>query len=100
MLPPLLSLQVMEKTETVIESFAKVKYAKNVETGDNVVIKVLDKDHVLRHKMVEQGFSNEELWFLLMGVGFWRGNMRIGKVGMVNLMWMLAVNLRWTQAFR
>ncbi|XP_043716527.1 CBL-interacting serine/threonine-protein kinase 9-like isoform X1 [Telopea speciosissima] len=35
-------------------SFAKVKYAKNIETGDSVAIKVLDKDHVLRHKMVEQ----------------------------------------------
>ncbi|XP_042480635.1 CBL-interacting serine/threonine-protein kinase 9-like isoform X2 [Macadamia integrifolia] len=35
-------------------SFAKVKYAKDVETGDSVAIKILDKDHVLRHKMVEQ----------------------------------------------
>eukprot|EP00262_Sarcandra_glabra_P022221 TRINITY_DN9779_c0_g1_i2.p1 TRINITY_DN9779_c0_g1~~TRINITY_DN9779_c0_g1_i2.p1 ORF type:complete len:441 (+),score=91.21 TRINITY_DN9779_c0_g1_i2:217-1539(+) len=35
-------------------SFAKVKYAKNVETGDSVAIKVLDKAQVLRHKMVEQ----------------------------------------------
>ncbi|KAJ4955409.1 hypothetical protein NE237_012192 [Protea cynaroides] len=35
-------------------TFAKVKYARNVETGDSVAIKVLDKDHVLRHKMVEQ----------------------------------------------
>ncbi|OVA04739.1 Protein kinase domain [Macleaya cordata] len=35
-------------------SFAKVKYAKNVETGDGVAIKVLDKNKVLRHKMIEQ----------------------------------------------
>ncbi|XP_058104966.1 CBL-interacting protein kinase 9 isoform X3 [Magnolia sinica] len=35
-------------------SFAKVKFARNVETGDNVAIKVLDKDQVLRHRMVEQ----------------------------------------------
>ncbi|KAK9280290.1 hypothetical protein L1049_013978 [Liquidambar formosana] len=35
-------------------SFAKVKYAKNVETGDSVAIKVVDRDQVLRHKMVEQ----------------------------------------------
>ena len=34
-------------------SFAKVKFAKNVETGDNVAIKILDRDQVLRHKMVE-----------------------------------------------
>lgn len=35
-------------------SFAKVKFAKNVETGESVAIKVLDRDQVLRHKMVEQ----------------------------------------------
>nr|QSH71643.1 CBL-interacting protein kinase [Hedychium coronarium] len=35
-------------------SFAKVKYARNVQTGDSVAIKILDKHHVLRHKMVEQ----------------------------------------------
>lgn len=42
-------------------SFAKVKYAKHVDTGDCVAIKVLDKEQVLKHKMVEQvlvfGFS-------------------------------------------
>ena len=35
-------------------SFAKVKFAKNVETGENVAIKILDRDQVLRHRMVEQ----------------------------------------------
>ncbi|KAJ6679882.1 NON-SPECIFIC SERINE/THREONINE PROTEIN KINASE [Salix purpurea] len=35
-------------------SFAKVRVAKNVETGDVVAIKILDRDQVLRHKMVEQ----------------------------------------------
>ncbi|CAK9857118.1 unnamed protein product [Sphagnum jensenii] len=35
-------------------TFAKVKYAKNMETGESVAIKVLDKDKVLKHKMVEQ----------------------------------------------
>ncbi|OAY65355.1 CBL-interacting protein kinase 9 [Ananas comosus] len=35
-------------------SFAKVKFARNTQTGDSVAIKVLDKNHVLRHKMVEQ----------------------------------------------
>ncbi|KAK1262094.1 CBL-interacting protein kinase 9 [Acorus gramineus] len=35
-------------------SFAKVKYARNVQTGDSVAIKILNKDQVLRHKMVEQ----------------------------------------------
>ncbi|XP_027335727.1 CBL-interacting serine/threonine-protein kinase 9 isoform X4 [Abrus precatorius] len=35
-------------------SFAKVKFAKNVENGNHVAIKILDRNHVLRHKMVEQ----------------------------------------------
>lgn len=35
-------------------SFAKVKFAKNLETGDSVAIKIIDRDRVLRHKMVEQ----------------------------------------------
>lgn len=35
-------------------TFAKVKFARNVETGENVAIKILDKDKVLRHKMIEQ----------------------------------------------
>ncbi|GLU00873.1 hypothetical protein SLE2022_182110 [Rubroshorea leprosula] len=35
-------------------SFAKVKFARNVETGACVAIKILDRDHVRRHKMVEQ----------------------------------------------
>ena len=35
-------------------SFAKVKFAKNVETGECVAIKIVDRDQVLRHRMVEQ----------------------------------------------
>ncbi|XP_010474701.1 PREDICTED: CBL-interacting serine/threonine-protein kinase 9-like [Camelina sativa] len=35
-------------------SFAKVKYAKNTVTGDLAAIKILDRDKVFRHKMVEQ----------------------------------------------
>ncbi|KAK8288849.1 hypothetical protein V6Z12_D07G151500 [Gossypium hirsutum] len=35
-------------------SFAKVKFAENVETGQCVAIKILDRDQVLRHRMVEQ----------------------------------------------
>ncbi|CAA7398322.1 unnamed protein product [Spirodela intermedia] len=35
-------------------TFAKVKFAKNMETGEPVAIKILDKEKVLRHKMVEQ----------------------------------------------
>ncbi|CAI8607736.1 unnamed protein product [Vicia faba] len=35
-------------------SFAKVKLAKNVENGDYVAIKILDRNHVLRHNMMDQ----------------------------------------------
>nr|ACN41002.1 unknown [Picea sitchensis] len=35
-------------------TFAKVKFAKNTENGENVAIKILDKENILKHKMVEQ----------------------------------------------
>ncbi|KAG2327332.1 hypothetical protein Bca4012_036340 [Brassica carinata] len=35
-------------------TFAKVKFAKNSETGEPVALKILDKDKVLKHKMSEQ----------------------------------------------
>ncbi|KAK3016195.1 hypothetical protein RJ639_006028, partial [Escallonia herrerae] len=35
-------------------SFAKVKFARNMETGENVAIKILDKEKVLKHKMIGQ----------------------------------------------
>ncbi|KAK6158942.1 hypothetical protein DH2020_006256 [Rehmannia glutinosa] len=35
-------------------TFAKVKFATNTQTGDYVAIKIIDRDRVLRHKMVEQ----------------------------------------------
>jgi 5'-AMP-activated protein kinase catalytic alpha subunit len=35
-------------------SFAKVKLAKNVESGDYVALKILDRNHVLRHNMMDQ----------------------------------------------
>ncbi|XP_065013764.1 CBL-interacting protein kinase 32 isoform X2 [Musa acuminata AAA Group] len=35
-------------------TFAKVKFARNVETGEPVAIKILDKEKVLKHKLVEQ----------------------------------------------
>ena len=35
-------------------SFAKVKHSKNLETGENVAIKILEKAHILQHHMVEQ----------------------------------------------
>ncbi|PWA60912.1 protein kinase, ATP binding site [Artemisia annua] len=35
-------------------SFAKVKFARNLATGDPVAIKVIDRDRILKHKMVEQ----------------------------------------------
>lgn len=35
-------------------TFAKVKFARNVETEENVAIKILDKEKLLKHKMVGQ----------------------------------------------
>lgn len=35
-------------------SFAKVKLARNSETGEHVALKILDKNKVLKDKMVEQ----------------------------------------------
>ncbi|XP_065860073.1 CBL-interacting serine/threonine-protein kinase 9 [Euphorbia lathyris] len=35
-------------------SFAKVKFAKNVDTGEAFAIKIIDREEILRHKMVEQ----------------------------------------------
>uniref|UniRef100_A0A1D1YXL7 non-specific serine/threonine protein kinase n=1 Tax=Anthurium amnicola TaxID=1678845 RepID=A0A1D1YXL7_9ARAE len=35
-------------------TFAKVKFARNMETGENVAIKILDKEKILKHKMIGQ----------------------------------------------
>ncbi|XP_022925893.1 CBL-interacting serine/threonine-protein kinase 23-like [Cucurbita moschata] len=35
-------------------SFAKVKFARNCETGENVAIKILNKEDILKHKMIGQ----------------------------------------------
>ncbi|CAK7345320.1 unnamed protein product [Dovyalis caffra] len=35
-------------------TFAKVKFARNIETKENVAIKILDKEKVLKHKMIGQ----------------------------------------------
>ncbi|KAK6124060.1 hypothetical protein DH2020_042206 [Rehmannia glutinosa] len=46
-------------------TFAKVKFARNLETGENVAIKILDKEKVLKHKMIGQIISSI---FLLTGL--------------------------------
>lgn len=35
-------------------TFAKVKFARNSETGDSVAIKIMAKTTILQHRMVEQ----------------------------------------------
>ncbi|KAJ1440059.1 Serine/threonine-protein kinase, active site [Sesbania bispinosa] len=35
-------------------NFAKVKFARHVETGEHMAIKILDKEKVLKHKMIGQ----------------------------------------------
>lgn len=43
-------------------TFAKVKFARNSETGEPVALKILDKEKVLKHKMAEQVYV--QLWIL------------------------------------
>ncbi|RDX61410.1 CBL-interacting protein kinase 23, partial [Mucuna pruriens] len=40
-------------------NFAKVKFARHVETKENVAIKILDKEKVLKHKMIAQGLLDK-----------------------------------------
>lgn len=35
-------------------TFAKVKFAQNTDTGESVAVKVMDKNSILKHKMVDQ----------------------------------------------
>jgi serine/threonine protein kinase len=35
-------------------TFAKVRFAKHIETRQNVAIKIIDKEKVFREKLVEQ----------------------------------------------
>ncbi|KAL5994818.1 CBL-interacting serine/threonine-protein kinase 3 [Asimina triloba] len=42
-------------------TFAKVKFARNLETGEPVALKILDKEKVLKHKMVEQTTGGKRL---------------------------------------
>ena len=44
-------------------SFAKVKFARNPETGENVAIKILDKEKVLKHKMIGQVYKSFPLFY-------------------------------------
>ncbi len=43
-------------------NFAKVKFAQNTETGESVAMKVLDKETVLKHKMVDQVQFQSPKW--------------------------------------
>lgn len=51
-------------------TFAKVKFARNSETGEAVAVKILDKEMVLKHKMAEQVISDDSLYFT---VPFFKG---------------------------
>ncbi|XP_065049006.1 CBL-interacting protein kinase 32-like isoform X3 [Musa acuminata AAA Group] len=47
-------------------TFAKVKFARNVETGEPVAIKILDKEKVLKHKLVEQVMGSKTKIFIVL----------------------------------
>lgn len=39
-------------------TFAKVRFARNVETNDHVAIKILEKEKIVKHKMAEQVYAD------------------------------------------
>ncbi|KAK4354065.1 hypothetical protein RND71_026259 [Anisodus tanguticus] len=47
-------------------SFAKVKYAKNVQTGDNVAIKIINRDRVLRQNIMEQVMASKTKIYIVL----------------------------------
>lgn len=47
-------------------TFAKVKFARNSETGEPVALKILDKEKVLKHKMSEQVLYSLSLSLLIL----------------------------------
>ncbi|KAF7119311.1 hypothetical protein RHSIM_Rhsim13G0117100 [Rhododendron simsii] len=47
-------------------TFAKVKFARNTETGENVAIKILDKEKVLKHKMISQVMASKTKIYIVL----------------------------------
>ncbi|KAL6896838.1 hypothetical protein ACP4OV_007410 [Aristida adscensionis] len=47
-------------------TFAKVRFAKNMETGDPVAIKILDKAKVQKHKLVEQVMGSKTRIYIVL----------------------------------
>ncbi|GJN07078.1 hypothetical protein PR202_ga24871 [Eleusine coracana subsp. coracana] len=47
-------------------TFAKVRFARDTETGDPVAIKILDKEKVLKHKMVEQVMGSKTKIYIVL----------------------------------
>jgi len=47
-------------------TFAKVRFPRDTVTGEAVAIKILDKEKVLKHKMVEQVRSLSVTYFELL----------------------------------
>ncbi|MFQ6631488.1 hypothetical protein Gotur_008754 [Gossypium turneri] len=47
-------------------TFAKVKFARHLETGENVAIKILDKEKVLKHKMIAQVMASKTKIYIVL----------------------------------
>ncbi|XP_058098538.1 CBL-interacting serine/threonine-protein kinase 23-like isoform X2 [Magnolia sinica] len=47
-------------------TFAKVKFARNVELGENVAIKIIDKDKILRHEMIGQVMASKTKIYIVL----------------------------------
>ncbi|KAH9614935.1 hypothetical protein KSS87_017566 [Heliosperma pusillum] len=47
-------------------TFAKVKFATNLDTSHNVAIKILDKENVLKHKMISQVMASRTKIYIVL----------------------------------
>uniref|UniRef100_A0A0R0GPD2 non-specific serine/threonine protein kinase n=1 Tax=Glycine max TaxID=3847 RepID=A0A0R0GPD2_SOYBN len=47
-------------------TFAKVKFARNSETGDSVAIKIMAKTTILQHRMVEQVLASQTRIYIIL----------------------------------
>lgn len=48
-------------------TFAKVKFAQNTETGESVAMKIVDRNTILKRKMVDQ-VPLSSVWDLIMSL--------------------------------
>nr|DAD40859.1 TPA_asm: hypothetical protein HUJ06_015182 [Nelumbo nucifera] len=47
-------------------TFAKVKFAQNTETGESVAMKVLDRNTIIKHKMIDQVLASRTKIYIIL----------------------------------